>query len=198
MIPNPLNFSDRSVEVLNRIIPRYSITEENSDTPIAQSMLGTPVYSTLEFMKVSGTSKVNPNDVMIRIDTALITVSQTKNIIITAIQGQQTSEQTDTSKKRIFSTVKEYISGGDYMITIRGAIMSEYPNVYPREDVELLVELLSLPKQLPIASGFLDLFSISNIVVENFSVSEKVGSRNEVPFEINCLSDEDIEFKLNA
>lgn len=191
----PFNFSDRAPEIINRLIPRYNnITPEESDGAIGISYLGTHVYSNLEFLKISGTSldsakSIGSSDgnseVMLRVDTVLMAVTQTKIIIRTEIQGRK-------------GTVKEYISDGDYMINIRGAIMSEFPNVYPREQIELLIELLTLSKAIPVASGFLDLFSITDIVVENFSVAEKMGSRNEVPFEINALSDEPIEFALNA
>lgn len=205
-----INIVDRIPETLNRVIPRYFITEEEHDTTNVTSVLGTPVYSNLEFLKVSGTSRDNSlevngadggKDVMLRIDTVLFVVTQTKNIIITSIQGQQ-NIQTDpndpNSRKNIFSTVKEYISGGDYMITINGAIMSEHPNLYPHDDVSLFIELMNLPKSIPVASNFLNLFSIGEIVVEHFEIAEKLGSRNEVPFIINCLSDFPIQFKLNA
>jgi len=202
----PLNLSDRTPEIANRLIQRYNIDPEPSDEQIYQSQLGTPIYSTLEFRRVSGTSKDNSqgvngvnggNDIMLRIDTALMVVTQTKNIVITPIQGQQVGLQGTTGRKRIYSTVKEYISGGDYMINIRGAIISPYSNVYPSDEVSLFTELMNLPTPLPIACNFLDLFSISDIVIDNFSVFEKMGSRNEVPFEINALSDEGVEFKLN-
>ena len=194
-------------ELINRLIPRYDITPEPTDDQIAQSYLGTPVYSNLEFLKVSGTSRDNSIDVngqdngaevMLRVDTVIIEVMQTKNIVITPIQGQVTGGQNENGKLKIFSTVKEYISGGDYMINISGMIVSQYPNVFPHEEVVLLQELLNLPKAIPVASKFFDLFSISNIVVESFTVAEKMGSRNEVPFQIQALSDEPIEFTLNA
>ena len=209
MLPQ-INIVDRIPETVNRIIQRYSITPEDEDGPTAYSFLGTPVYSNLEFLKVSGTSRDNSQgingqdgqkDVMLRIDTVLFVVTHTKNIIITPIQGQQNivkNPNDPTQSKPIFSTVKEYISGGDYMITINGAIMSEHPNLYPKSDVSLFIELMNLPKSLPIASNFLNLFSVGNIVVEHFEIAEKVGTRNEVPFIINCLSDYPIQFKLNA
>jgi len=81
-------------ELINRLIPRYDITPEPTDDQIAQSYLGTPVYSNLEFLKVSGTSRDNSIDVngqdngaevMLRVDTVIIEVMQTKNIVITPI-----------------------------------------------------------------------------------------------------------------
>jgi len=194
MKPIPQINIDRIPEVANRILSRYTVDTEQSDEATAISNLGTPIYSNLEFLKTSGTSADNSiavgeqrgnSQVLLRIDTVLMVVTQTKEIVRTAIQGRN-------------GTVKEYISEGDYMINIQGAIMSDIPNVYPREDVELFIEICSLKKSIPIASMFLDMFSIQNIVVGDFSIAEKIGSRNEVPFQINALSDYPIEFKLNA
>lgn len=190
----PIINVDRIPEVANRILSRYTVETEQSDEPNFISILGTPVYSNLEFLKTSGTSADNSqgvgeqkgnSQVLLRIDSCVMAVTQTREIIRTAIQGRN-------------GTVKEYIADGDFFINIRGAIMSESPNVYPREDVELLIELCGLKKSIPVASMFLDMFSIQNIVIENYSIAEKIGSRNEVPFEINALSDYPIEFKLNA
>lgn len=205
-----INIVDRIPETLNRVIPRYFITEEKHDDTNVTSALGTPVYSNLEFMKVAGTSRDNSlgvngadgeKQVMLRIDTVLFVVTQTKNIVITPIQGQlnvKPKNNNDPNQgKPIYSTVKEYVSGGDYMITINGAIMSQFPNFYPKDEVSLFIELMNLPTPLPIASYFLGLFSVDNIVVEHFEIAEKLGSRNEVPFIINCLSDAPVQFTLN-
>ncbi len=185
---------DRIPEIAYRILTMREIEPEQADESNFVSQLGTPVYSNLEFLKTSGTSADNSqavgeqrgnSQVLLRIDTVLMVVTQTKEIIRTAIQGRN-------------GTVKEYISDGDFYINIQGAIMSNYPLVYPKEDVELFIEIMGLKKAIPIASMFLDMFSIQNMVVENYSIAEKLGSRNEVPFQINALSDYPIEFKLNA
>jgi hypothetical protein len=188
----------------NVAIPHYIIQPEPSDDRNFTSKLGTPVYSNLEFLEVSGTSLDNSQGVgvqgssqenlardgqdlkvFLRVDTVLFTVVGTKNVIKTAIQGRK-------------GTIKEYISQGDYQINVKGAIVSEFPNVYPEQDVRLLIELLELPKPIPIASKFLDMFAIFNVVIDpEFTISEKLGSRNEVPFEFNCISDSPDDFELS-
>ena len=170
------------------------ITAEPSDITPYTSYLGTPVWSPLEFMKTSGTSLDNSlgvgeqngnSQVLLRIDTVLITVNQSRNIVKTPIQGRN-------------GTVKEYISDGDFDIDIKGVIISPYPLVYPREDVRVLIELLGLQKQIPVASDFLQLFDIDSIVIETYSIAEKLGSRNEVPFEIKAISDQAEELLLTT
>ena len=188
----------RAVPLAYRLIPHYSIEPEDSDTAQFTSDLGTPVYSTLEFLKVSGTSLDNslgvggqaPSEIFLRIDTVLITVTGSKNIIKTPIVGRR-------------GTVKEYISMGDYQINVKGAIFPDQTktsnaNVYPRDRVDLLIQLLTLPKPLPIACDFLGQFDINFLIVDpEFTISEKVGSRNEVPFEFNAISDFPDDFELS-
>lgn len=183
----------RVLPLANRLLPRYVYTPDPSDESSYVSYLGTPVWSPLEFLKTSGTSLDNSrgvgeangnSEVFLRVDTTLITVSQPKIIVKTPIAGRN-------------GTVKEYISDDDFMIEIAGAIVSPYPNVFPREEVSLLLELLSLPKQIPIACEFLQLFGIDSIVVEDKRVSQRMGSRNEVPFSIYAISDLAEEIILN-
>lgn len=189
----------RLIPLANRLIPRYgNFTPDPTDDPLPdhKSFLGSPVYSNLQFLKTSGTSLDNSlnvgaangnSDIFLNVDTVLITVSQSKNIVKTPIVGRN-------------GTIKEYISDGDYLIDIRGMIVSQYPLVYPRDEVSLLIELLNLPKQIPVASDFLNIFEIGSIVVEFYSIGEKLGSRNEVPFEIQAWSDnaEEIQLTSNA
>jgi hypothetical protein len=173
-------------QVLNRLIPWYGdIQAEPSDEAPFTSMLGTPVFAPLEFLKVSGTSLDNTQDVggqngnsqtFLRIDTCLITVNQTRNIIKTPIQGRN-------------GTIKEYISDGDFELNIKGVIISPYMLQYPADEVSIFIELMGLQKQIPVASEFLQRFGIDAIVIDSYNIGERLGSRNEVPFEINASSD---------
>jgi hypothetical protein len=185
----------RVVPLANRLIPRYFIEPEPSDDPIPDylSMLGTPVYANLQFLKTSGTSADNSlgvgeqngnSEVLLTIDTVMMNVNQSKNIVRTPIAGRD-------------GTVKEYISDGDFDISISGRLVTPYANVYPREEVNILFELLSLKKQIPVASDFLLLFNIDSIVVLNYTITEVEGSRNQVEFSINALSDKAEEIILN-
>lgn len=178
---------------LNRLVPHYHIEPEPVDEVDYYSYLGTPVYSPLEFLKTSGTSADNSrgvgerdgnSDVLLRIDTALITVELPKNIVKTQIQGRN-------------GTVKEYIGEDDFQIHITGIIVSPYPSVYPRDEVNMLTELCRLPKQIPVASEFLQFFGIDSIVVEHFRIGQRMGSRNEVPFDVYAISDMAEELQLN-
>lgn len=184
IIPPPIPASDL-------VFPkRYNFTPDPEDAPIATSMLGTPVYSNLIFL-ADGSGVGNPTTLDpdagktdLRIDTVLITVNMAKNIVKTPIQGRD-------------GTVKEYISDGDYIINVVGAIVSPYSLVYPREEVDLLIRYCQAKQSLAVSSFFLDLFGITNAVIDDYKFSEKLGTRNEQPFELSMSSDQPIEFKLN-
>lgn len=156
-----------------------AITEDATDQVIKTSYLGTPVFSNLIFDAEPDT----PENFALEIDTVLMTVSMTKNIVKTPLQGRD-------------GTVKEYISDGDYMVDIRGEIVSEQPNVYPKDLVARLVNLCRVKHQLNVSSFFLQLFSVSAIVIDDYEVAEKLGSRNSVPFSIRASSDTPIELQL--
>lgn len=183
------------VAITDRLVPRYQFTADHDPDPTNyRSYLGTPVYSPLEFLKTSGTSLDNSlgvgeargnSKVFLRVDTVLFVVNRPKNIVKTPIAGRD-------------NEVFEYISAGNFMIDIRGMIVGQYPNIFPRDEVRLLNELLSLPKTIPIACDFLsDIFGIDSIVVETYTIAQKIGSRNEVPFEIQAWSDLAEEITLN-
>lgn len=157
------------------------VTPEPTDDTVGTSMLGTPVYSNLIFLADPDT----PENRDLRMDTILMYVSQFRNIIVTPVAGRN-------------GTVKEYISDNDYDIEVRGLIVSEHPNVFPREEVEALKNICKLKKAVQVAGNFLEIFDISYAVITAYDIGEKLGSRNEVPFTLRMLSDDPIEIKVNA
>jgi len=91
------------------------------DIPVKTSVLGTDVYTNLtfqegSFLPLDGGLPISYG--ALEIDTVLMTVSQSKNIITTQIQGKT-------------GTFKEYVNDGDFMIDVRGLLVSSNPNVYP-------------------------------------------------------------------
>lgn len=157
---------------------------ENID-PKQYSQLGNPIYSNLEFPKKTYKWKDNEyNFDGLRIDTVLLTVNQSKNIVKTEIQGRN-------------GTVKEYISDGDYSITVAGTIVSPDAKSYPRESINLLKTVLDIPLSLEVTAEFLNIWNISNVVVESYSFPQQQGTRNTQPFQITMLSDEPIELQIN-
>jgi len=156
-----------------------------------KSWLGTPVYDLLRIPAFSYTDnkgeQVNVG-AAIDFETVLLEVSQTRNIITTAVQGRN-------------GTVKEYISDGDYQISITGVISSKYNNVAPFEsDITYINSVFAMLKanvSIPVACNFLDMFQINSMVVLDYKFNQIEGARNTIGFSMNCLSDEPFEIKYS-
>lgn len=136
------------------------------------SYLGTPVIGAV-------TLKYEAFDLELQLQTILSEVSMTKNIVKTALQG-------------VDGTVKEYISDGDYEITIKGALVAE-GNFYPEDETKLLHQLCLVKDALVVEADFFQFFDIYNLVIESYSFPEEEGIVNMQFFELQCVSDKPIE-----
>lgn len=132
------------------------------------SWLGTPIFSDFRFQGNKGVEDIY-------LETVLIDVAQTKNIVTTAINGRN-------------GTIKEYISDGDYVVNIKGALVSQ-DNIYPMGDVRDLLGILLKKETLNIVSDYLRIFNIYNIVVTDYKFTQVEGYQNTQFFEINAISD---------
>lgn len=135
------------------------------------SDLGTPVFSDVLLHKqdqqeFEGVQLVN----------CLVEVEQSKNIIRTTVQGRN-------------GTVKEYISDGDYIINLKGAITRTFKSNYPKEEMIQFLELLKQNKSLKVLSEYLLMFGVYEVVVDRYKMGQESGSQNMQKFEINCSSD---------
>lgn len=129
------------------------------DASVKSAMLGTNVVDQLtiklEVDTVVGPSK--SDSTYIKLDAVTMVVTQSKNIVKTPIQGRNV-------------TIKEYISDGDYDITIKGVITSTLSGRSPAEDLDNLVNLMSVPNEIVLVSDYLALFKIQYVVVESYNV----------------------------
>lgn len=126
-------------------------------------------------VKVPGEGELLINDVVMN-------VSLQKEIVKTSIIGRKGS-------------IKEYITDGDYQISMSVGIVAvnergEIIDQYPERAVTQLREILERPEALEVNSGFLDLFNINKIVVTNMSVKQMTHSNRQV-IEITAISDDD-------
>lgn len=119
----------------------------------------------------------------------LISLNMEKNIVATALQGRN-------------GTIKEYISDGDYNISIDAGVSTytieqngEYNIDYPLDAIVELKNILSLPETLEVQSDFLEIFGIKSAVVKSFSLQQETYS-NRQSINIQMLSDEPYEIKL--
>lgn len=165
------DFAEYEVEVNTRLNTGADDTER-------LSVLGTPVFTDLWL-------KENDSDAGLRIDTVLMDISQQRNIVTTAIQGRN-------------GTVKEYISDGDYQITVRGILVEAGPYDYPAEQVRELLRLCRVQAAVQAVSPFLQLFQIYDVVITDYRLPQLEGYQNLQPFELTCISDTPIELIEDA
>ena len=148
----------------------------------AVSYLGTPVETNLilgdgenvltKYVDIEGNELTYYG---LQIDTVIMEVSMTKNIIKTSIQGKS-------------GTIKEYVNDGDYIINVSGRL-SLKTNVYPESNVNRLIKICQIPDSVPVTSDFLQLFGINEIVIDDFKLPQEKGIRNEQGFEITMTSE---------
>lgn len=113
----------------------------------------------------------------------IITITQTKNIVTTPLQGRS-------------GTIKEYISDGDYEISIEAGITNEEGDMeYPEDKITALHRILSLPIALPVYSDFFKIFGIESIVIKSYNLVQETHS-NRQSIQITAISDTPYEIML--
>lgn len=115
-------------------------------------------------------------------EECIITINQEKNIVTTPLQGRN-------------GTIKEYVSDGDYQITVDAGISSNDLDYPLEEATSLLQDFLALPETLEVHSDFLKMFKIESAVVKSFALQQETHS-NRQSIQIQMLSDEPYEVKL--
>jgi hypothetical protein len=175
------------------VFTRSKVRKEKTDI---ESYLGTPVFAQVQiqggsFFELEDTTGENPIEFEgIVMQTVLVDVSMSKNIVKTSIQGRD-------------GTVKEYISKGDYIINMTGNIVGQTKGntiegigqVFPKIDTEKLIKICEVPEAITITSEFLQLFGINEVVIEDYKFAEKEGFRNMQPFQISMSSDTPINLE---
>jgi hypothetical protein len=175
----------QNVRVLQAPKNDYQISQlTTQDIGRYKSSLGTPVMCDLTFI---GDKYTDENGVLKSFDnlvlvTVLMTISQTKNIVKTSIQGRS-------------GTVKEYIGLGDYAITIN-AIITGPNGHYPIDEVTALKNMLECNKEVKVVSWYLQLWDIDNIVIDDFSINPEEGGYSYQPFTIDASSDKSFMLKI--
>lgn len=123
-----------------------------------------------------------PGEGILLINDVTVNVSLQKEIVRTALVGRA-------------GTIKEYITDGDYQLTMSVGIVATDNNgqiidQYPERAIEQLREIMEIPESLEIHSVFLALFGITHIVVTGFSAKQMTHSNRQV-IEITAVSDSD-------
>lgn len=127
----------------------------------------------LTFRKESG-EELTVND-------AIAAISKRKNIVTTQLVGMD-------------GTVKEYINDGDYGINLIVGVQAvkdgKIADEYPSDGITQLRQFFDVKETIYVHSDFLELFDISKVVVQDFSVTQSTES-NYQAIELSLLSDGD-------
>lgn len=103
------------------------------------------------------------------------------------IAGSNMLVKKQVAKGAVRGTIKERWAQGDYSIRINGILMGENGR-YPEEDVKMLRSFCEAGKVL-VKSPQMELFSITQIVVEDWNIPFTAGQANQA-FTNNALSDD--------
>ena len=110
-------------------------------------------------------------------------VSRDNNVVTTDIQGRDNS-------------VIEYISKKSWRINVKGRILSQERDVYPRRAVDNLITALDANRSLRVTSWYLNMCGIYNIVIMKKSFPQEEGSQEYQRFEFDAIADSPVNLYL--
>lgn len=91
--------------------------------------------------------------------------------------------------------VKEYIRRDDYKVTVNGDLVRDREQAFPYAMMEDLIARLSQEDSIEVSSRYLDLFGISQLVLQNADFKqEEQKYLNVMPFTLTFVSDIDYDF----
>ena len=164
---------------------QIGVTQDETRPSKMANMGSVPVFVDLKLLGgnyIDNLTGKNVSFADITIDTVLITVQLSMNIIKTAIQGRD-------------GTVKEYIGKDDAKVTIQGVICGAN-GVYPKEEVAALLQWINAPISKGVTCGYLQNLGIDNLVVEDATIPQIAGGYSYQTFTINCISDLPVELTI--
>ena len=125
------------------------------------------------------------------IKECLVTINQEKNIVATPIDGR-------------VGTIKEYISDGDFQITLDVGISNDIDfydvdnntkhQEYPADKIKAFIDLLKVGESLIVDNWFLKQFKVYNITIQSYSLQQETHSNRQF-ISVKCLSDDAYEIK---
>ena len=151
--------------------------------PIGLSPLGNLLFDDISFPE--GSYKTLEGVIVdykeFRMQSVEFVVSQSKNIVRTAISGRK-------------GVVREYNNSSDFEIQ-GSASINEVINVFPADQLLKFVELSKVPQEIPVVSKILNsLFGIDNVVLTDFAVNPGSG-KGDVSVSFRLESDEPFDLK---
>lgn len=123
----------------------------------------------------------------------IVTITGQKTVVKTAVAGRD-------------FTVKEIISLEDYRVNIKGFCINTEVIVsgglrlnsaeYPFEWLESLRAIYEKNEAVKVYNELLSRYNIEQVVIESFRVITPEGSENYFAYELDCISDRNVELEL--
>lgn len=143
-------------------------------------LLGLPVFQSVVF-----SDPQEANGKVLNLNDCLVDISMTRNIVKTPVVGRD-------------GTVKEFISNGDFDISIKGLFINQaHPDVIPQKQITEALRWFQKNRSLQVSGKIFDIFKIFNIVVESFHMPQVPTFIGMRPFELKCVSDTDYIIDLD-
>lgn len=98
-------------------------------------------------------------------NTALITIQNERNVLLTKVIGRDYSR-------------KELVSNGDIEFSVVGHMSSNLPDVYPTGEIKKFIQIMRYKGVVEVNNQFLDQFGISKILIKGFNLPQKEGFKN--------------------
>lgn len=121
--------------------------------------------------------------------SAIMNTSSKKNVVLTTVTGRDT-------------TRKEYISGGDVNINVSGSISSNFPDVFPVEELNQFIYYMEYGGVLEAEHLALLPHGIKHILILDYKIDYKQGFMNTADYSFSAVGvahskDVLLEYKLS-
>lgn len=106
---------------------------------------------------------------------AIVNVESSKNLVITQVQGRDYSR-------------KELVSNGDININVSGYITSPYPDIYPKNEVNKLKQILRYKGIVDVNNQILDNWDVEKIVIKDFNFPQEEGGKSVQRYSFSAVA----------
>lgn len=152
-------------------------------TPVGISELGTPIIDNVKFLggKFKDYKGNEYSYDSLAINDATLTVTRAKRIVTSTVNG-------------VPGDTKEYITTGDFNISLSGSINSIVG--FPVNRWVAMSKLEAVPEAVKVVSKFLNsIFGVDYVVIANFQAIQ-AGSINDFNISMDLLSDKQKDFSI--
>ena len=158
----------------------YTITVPAPDQGEGLGLLGLPI-----FQAVTLTDPQEATGAQLYLNDCLVDINLPRQVVKTPRVGAD-------------GTVKEFVSNGDYQISIKGLFINgANPDQLPERQLRNAIRWFRKGRALGVTGKIFDIFGIHNIVIEDVrfpQIPTFIGMR---PFELSCVSDIEYIIDLN-